>query len=470
MLYDKNRKMILTPSQESRFTSIFHNLSMEERGKFLRLFEKKSTVANPGYLYSSHIKKLKSREVIAIKFGMNVNSENQELYNFLDELIYKQPKPIKQSKQKDSSKNKINVPNHNIDALIFLGVTRAKIQLKKANAGNARFYFDYGYVNKYQRHFDNPYINKLKALPRASEIHGVSLFKQDYIRELIYLIADDNFWMEYQNAFSYKKKQSIENADRYRFTSTPDIIYCDGCFAERSILLRLLYVLCGFNPYKQLLSWDSQEPKKYGTDVADPGDVTRKMNFELSKIELAIQRVYDFVSFNEPALPRILPNSSFSPALDVALELLEKSEKSLAGLSELWRHQMYHDQSSQWDPILSDPIKKDVLLQIWGGTLKSFKREQKENFKKGEPVLDLYSWGGSKTDYVMLEDAIKFLESKGIDTTLKNKKRLDDFSYKYIAYLEKKISEDSTGLTMKSAINALEENDISDKSMRYVVI
>ena len=84
-MYDKNRKMILSPSQESRFTSIFHNLSMKERGKFLRLFEKKSTGANPGYLYSSHIKKLKSREVIAIKFGMNVNSENQELHDFLDE-------------------------------------------------------------------------------------------------------------------------------------------------------------------------------------------------------------------------------------------------------------------------------------------------------------------------------------------------------------------------------------------------
>lgn len=376
----------------------------------------------------------------------------------------KQPKPIKQSKQKDSSKNKIDVQNHNIDALIFLGVTRAKIQLKKANAGNARFYFDYGYVNKYQRHHDNAYINKLKALPRASEIHGVSLFKQDYIRELIYLIADDNFWMEYQNAFSYKKKQSIENADRYRFTSTPDIIYCDGCFAERSILLRLLYVLCGFNPYKQLRAWDSQEPITDG-----PGVVTPKMNFELSKIELAIQRVYDFVSFNEPAWPRILPNSSFSPALVVALELLEKSKKSLTGLSELWSHQTYHDRSN-WEPWMSDPIKKDVLLQIWGGTLKSFKREQKENFKKGEPVLDLYSWGGSKVDYVMLEDAIKFLENKGIDTNLKNKKRLDDFSYKYIAYLEKKINEDYTGLTMKSAINALEENDISDKSMRYVVI
>ena len=49
-----------------------------------------------------------------------------------------------------------------------------------------------------------------------------------------------------------------------------------------------------------------------------------------------------------------------------------------------------------------------------------------------------------------------------LDTNLKNKKRLDDFSYKYIAYLEKKINEDYTGLTMKSAINAIEETSISE--------
>ena len=33
-----------------------------------------------------------------------------------------------------------------------------------------------------------------------------------------------------------------------------------------------------------------------------------------------------------------------------------------------------------------------------------------------------------------------------------------------------KNQEDSTDLTMKSAIDALEENDVSDKSMRYLVI
>ena len=58
--------------------------------------------------------------------------------------------------------------------------------------------------------------------------------------------------------------------------------------------------------------------------------------------------------------------------------------------------------------------------------------------------------------YLKKEDAIKFLESRGIDWTLKNGTSPDDFSYKYIADLEKKIREDSADLTMKNAIDAWE--------------
>ena len=75
-----------------------------------------------------------------------------------------------------------------------------------------------------------------------------------------------------------------------------------------------------------------------------------------------------------------------------------------------------------------------------------------------------------RKNYIKIQDAIDFLQSREIDWVLKNEQRLDDFSYKYIAYLEKKISENSTDLTMKSAINALEETDISDASMRNVLI
>ena len=354
---------------------------------------------------------------------------------------------------------------HNIDALIFLGVIRAKIQLKKANV-DYRFYFDYG--NKYdcidKLGIENPYVNKLKALPRTKEIHGVSIFKQDYIRELIYLIADDNFWGQYGRAFSYKRKQQVIGKDGiFRFTDTPDIIYSIGCFAERSILLRLLYALCGFNPYR-------------GSNVIS---AIHKINFEVSKIKLAIQRVHDFVIFR--GYRRFQP-PSFPLALNVALRLLEKSEKSLAGLSELWQHQTLQDRPLTLNRglELSDLIKKDVLLEIWGGTLKSFKREQKENFKEGKSVMKMYreknlqyrespppAYFSDKIDYVMLIDAIEFLKSKGIDTKFKNQERSTDFSFDYIHYLSIKIRKDSTDLTMKAAINALEEGDTYVGRMRY---
>ena len=73
---------------------------------------------------------------------------------------------------------------------------------------------------------------------------------------------------------------------------------------------------------------------------------------------------------------------------------------------------------------------------------------------------DLYE--SKRKNYIKIQDAIDFLQSREIDWALKNEQRLNDFSYKYIAFLEKKISENSTDLTMKSAINAIEETSISE--------
>ena len=67
----------------------------------------------------------------------------------------------------------------------------------------------------------------------------------------------------------------------------------------------------------------------------------------------------------------------------------------------------------------------------------------------------------------MLIDAIEFLKSKGIDTKFKNQERSTDFSFDYIHYLSIKIRKDSTDLTMKAAINALEEGDTYVGRMRY---
>jgi hypothetical protein len=119
-------------------------------------------------------------------------------------------------------------------------------------------------------------------------------------------------------------------------------------------------------------------------------------------------------------------------------------------------------------------IEKNLIIKIWGGTLKSFNRIQSDKLAKGEPTVMTYEKSdlleSKRKNYITIQDAIDFLQSREIDWVLKNEQRLDDFSYKYIAYLEKKISENSTDLTMKSAINALEETDISDASMRNVII
>ena len=120
-------------------------------------------------------------------------------------------------------------------------------------------------------------------------------------------------------------------------------------------------------------------------------------------------------------------------------------------------------------------VDRGVLLEIWGGTVKSFNREQKEKIKAGESPIEVHEsdegrgWS-LKRKLIKINDATKFLEDKGIDWTLLNKRRLDDFSYKYIAYLEKMILEEYASLTMKKALNILEANDISDSAMFYVVV
>ena len=360
----------------------------------------------------------------------------------------------------------------NIDAQIFLAIMRAKIQIKKALKGK------------------NLIFPESINLPRTKEIHGVPIFKQQCVRELIYLIANDKFWDKYSSAFFYKTQSNLIDLEKYRFNETPNIEYCSQSTPEKSILLRVLYAMCGINPYNNnnILSFET------------------KINFELSKVLTAFKRVEDFVAYDVAANGNNY--NDFDEVLNRSKVLLEKSKNVLFGLFTLWgggtpidesiytsTHQAAKDALQEVSPEdleLKDFLKsvaslsaemhnqtfyvdRGVLLEIWGGTVKSFNREQKEKIKAGESRIEIHEsnegkgWS-LKRKLIEINDAKKFLEDKGIDWTLLNKKRLDDFSYKYIAFLEKRIVEEFGSLTMKKALNILGKNDISDNAMYYVVI
>ena len=130
------------------------------------------------------------------------------------------------------------MPNNKntIDALIFLGVARAKVQLKKAiKAGNTKnSKIKLGFEFYLDGNLRNP---KNSFLPRANEIHGVPAFKKSCIRELIYQIADNNFWHQYYKGFrynivegAYKSKlhspdmdSAIQQSVIFKFNFAPDI-------------------------------------------------------------------------------------------------------------------------------------------------------------------------------------------------------------------------------------------------------
>jgi len=215
------------------------------------------------------------------------------------------------------------MPNNKntIDALIFLGVARAKVQLKKAiKAGNAKnskiklgfeFYLD-----------DNLRNPKSSFLPRANEIHGVPAFKKSCIRELIYQIADNNFWHQYYKGFrynivegAYKSKlhspdvdSAIQQSVIFKFNFAPDIKISKNCYAERSILLRIVYALSGHNPYPE----------------NELNDIERKIKFEIAMLKSSIRRLE---AFHELGLNTFDVNSnvaiSFTIALRKFLDLLK---------------------------------------------------------------------------------------------------------------------------------------------------
>jgi hypothetical protein len=398
----------------------------------------------------------------------------------------------------------IKSQRNKIDALIFFGVVRAKVQLKKAvKAGHAK---NSKVEQEFKFYLDGNFLHNRKnpLLPRAKEIHGVPAFKTSCIRELIYQIADDNFWHKYYEGFrhnivegSYKARfqepdidSAIQQSVIYKFNSAPDIKISKDCYAERSILLRVVYALSGHNPYPE----DKLK------------DFEAKINFEIEMLRLSIKRLEAF--HNLIGLQAGVVSDYFLLALRNFTDLLKNSSEALNGLFILWKknkgmnHSIwqehdfkFHDHDDliakakaekdaglqetetikllEWSEELqyeqkfhSLHIEKNLIIKLWGGTLKSFNRIQSDKSAKGEPFVRTYEKsdlvGSKKNNYIKIQDAIDFLQSKEIDWALKNEQRLNDFSYKYIAFLEKKISENSTDLTMKSAINAIEETSISD--------
>jgi hypothetical protein len=246
--------------------------------------------------------------------------------------------------------------DESVNELIFLGFVRAKIQLKKMiekglppepslqEPDESTFHYDLARV---MLGFEGPffYYDRIyfypdkKSLPRSKEISGNPVFKNHLIRHFIYLLADDNFWLKYQEAFSYKAKYKKLDLDQlYKFDETPNIEYSDQSSAERSILLRVIYTLCGINPY-------------IDTDITT---FETKIIFELKKLESACTRIQDFLVLDPTG-------NSFYKALDEVLSLLKKSQRSIFGMFKIWRAVEEENPSQDMSSLLSLPEKYESL-------------------------------------------------------------------------------------------------------------
>ena len=313
----------------------------------------------------------------------------------------------------------------NIEELLFLGVTKAKIQLRKYKQKRRR-----EHPIRYPPNFPL-YFTHMKYLPRSKEIHGVAIFKKDLIRDLIYIIADDDFWQDYSAGFLHRKNLTPmdQNFDlQYLFDEKIDIAYTIGSYAERSIMIRAIYLLCGENPYaSEILNMNVKS-----TDLVEKKNARSrtKIFFELSKLKSNFLNLKELVGFelnmNIERWDGRYTNIQLMFALDKMVILLEDVEKTLFGMFVLWKAmsgELYQDEMISEQEFIKErgkleiyrqseelswseydltnikslhflcrdySIEVEFVVDIWGGSLKAFYAEQSKNKNEGKEVIKVF--------------------------------------------------------------------------------
>ena len=315
----------------------------------------------------------------------------------------------------------------NIEELLFLAITKAKIQLRKYKQKKRR-------ENSLRFPPNFPLYYKLgqQYLPRSKEIHGVAIFKKSLIRDLIYIIGDEDFWQDYSAGFLHKKNLAPidQNFDfQYLFDEKIDIAYTNGSYAERSILVRTIYLLCGENPYASEIQ---NNINIKSADLVEKVNARSKAKifFELRKLKSNFLNVKELMSFelsmNIERWDGTYTNHELFWSLDKMIILLEDIEKTLFGMFVLWNAisgELYQDEIVSEQEFIKErekleiyrqseelswseydltniqtlhylcrdySIEMEFVVDIWGGSLKAFYAEQNKNKNEDKKVIRVF--------------------------------------------------------------------------------
>lgn len=268
----------------------------------------------------------------------------------------------------------------------------------------------------------------------SGDMRSFSAFKNLEVRQLIWLIGDDLFWVEYERRYIYhfdfinKNQKSVTPQDESDCQFSNDIDLTYGNSSEiRSILIRLVCILMGINPYKDLKEKDLSE-------------VRYRIYFELSKVlrefslleNLQQYRLRNSWLNTMPDNWNILSGNPFDNILN--------AQSLIDPMCLIFSHAMGDNPLEDADAPyfykekISGGISENDLVKIWGRSKKAFKNElysRKEDEMKKE-IIEYFDFEeyGDTVSLITMSSALEWLDTKKINYDFFSQEKNTDYNYK----------------------------------------
>lgn len=309
------------------------------------------------------------------------------------------------------------------------------------------------------------------SLPRFREL---SFIRHPLIRELIFLLGDDNSWRSYKRkSIGYyaliqdSKKEEDQHlkyqTKKHEFNDEIINILTPGeSLEEQSILLRVVFILMGVNPYKNL-----------SKDNLD--QIYRTVRFEMRKLLAAfrlLEQIDEYKTGHDSGDYWTITADYIERVIDRAVHLVDCTFLIWSYSLGQTIPKLHHD---HWDcyNYPSDRITEEQLVSIWGGSSKAFKNEHNRKKSQAAAIIKFVSHrlnftveevleGGPAKIEIEMDSAIEWLDTKSINTTFLDQPKVSDYNFKaveQILHLPSLKSAKSQIKTYLSDIKNFEDND-----------
>lgn len=299
-------------------------------------------------------------------------------------------------------------------------------------------------------YFEDHIQTSFYLIPYAKEL---SFFKNPLVKQLIFTIADDLLWNRYQDLANLSKSRQLDVGDNIDCNLDLDsdfIPFNQGAHIEKSILIRVIYLLMGTNPYSKI---DPVEFNKIYTSAM----------YEIEKLILSFQQKN--VRSNALNTGWAI-RDEFDPQIEImkmTKNLLKTSFKIRSRAANISVRNVIRE---------SQFIYEDELIKLWGGSKKAFnneiakrKKDNKEIIKRmdaeqivrtlfestnelDDQIVPSRSGSMQRTEYIAkassrekiidLDSAVTWLKTKGFKVKISEnyEPAHSDCSYQYFSEIE----------------------------------